>query len=603
MSQARTAAWLELDGQRLPLPAEGTVRLGRDPASDVHVPDGRVSWHHAAVIAEDRGFYVRDLGSTNGTRVDGAPVGDAARRLASGAEISLGGLRLWFTQEGAPATGSPAHSHAHSDFTLDRRLTVGRAPDNDIVLDEPNVSRHHAELVDGTPPVVRDLGSRNGTRVGDRLVRRSELAPGAAIGIGPFRLVYDGRGIAVIDDRAHISLRAVDVSVQIAGRTILHPTSLSVSPGELMALIGQSGSGKTTLLKALAGVRAQTGGDVYLGDDPVVLRQTDVAYVPQSETIHEFLTVGEALHYAAQLRLPSDTRPAELESAVQHALSELRLTEHGRTMIKSLSGGQRKRAAAAAELISKPTMLLLDEPTSGLDPGLERRFMTMLRGLADEGRGIVVVTHATRSLELCDTVVVMGGGGRLRFAGRPDDALQRFGVQGFDELYAVLDTEQVESAPTRRMRPPRTPVRATTGILQGRSFVGQARVLAARYLRTTLRDRRTLAILLGQVPIIAFCVAALFPSALFARPDMQPNKSAQMLFLMITAAIWLGLISACREVVKERSVIVRELTVGVRLDAYLAAKLVVLFLLTLTEVALLAAVAVLIQPPPQPLGA
>ena len=181
MSQARTAAWLELDGQRLPLPAEGTVRLGRDPASDVHVPDGRVSWHHAAVIAEDRGFYVRDLGSTNGTRVDGAPVGDAARRLASGAEISLGGLRLWFTQEGAPATGSPAHSHAHSDFTLDRRLTVGRAPDNDIVLDEPNVSRHHAELVDGTPPVVRDLGSRNGTRVGDRLVRRSELAPGAAI--------------------------------------------------------------------------------------------------------------------------------------------------------------------------------------------------------------------------------------------------------------------------------------------------------------------------------------------------------------------------------------------------------------------------------------
>ena len=110
----------------------------------------------------------------------------------------------------------------------------------------------------------------------------------------------------------------------------------------------------------------------------------------------------------AQLRLPSDTRPAELESAVQHALSELRLTEHGRTMIKSLSGGQRKRAAAAAELISKPTMLLLDEPTSGLDPGLERRFMTMLRGLADEGRGIVGVTHATRSLELCDDLADAG---------------------------------------------------------------------------------------------------------------------------------------------------------------------------------------------------
>jgi ABC transport system ATP-binding/permease protein len=594
--QQGTRGWLEVDGARVPLPAAGSVQLGRDPAADVHLPDPRISWRHAAIAAADGGFHLRDLGSKNGTRVDGVPVGEEGVRLSAPAEISLGGAVVWF---GLEAAGSPRRA---SDHPIDRPLSIGRARDNDIVLDEPNVSRYHAKVIPGSPPLVRDLGSRNGTRVGDRHVREAPLEAGSSVGIGPFQLVYDGQALALVDDRATVSLRAVDVSVDVSGgKRILHPTSLSVSPGEFVALIGQSGSGKTTLLKALAGVRPQTGGDVYLGSDPVVLRQTDVGYVPQSETIHEFLTVREALHYAAELRLPSDTRETELVEAVEHALGELRLSEHGDTLIRSLSGGQRKRAAAAAELISKPTMLLLDEPTSGLDPGLERRFMTMLRGLADQGRGVVVVTHATRSLELCDRVVIMGDGGRLRFAGTPDEALGEFGVDGFDELYVILDTERDAGDPPRAPRPPQTPVRQRAGILQGRSFGPQARVLTARYFRTSLRDRRTLAILLGQVPVIAFCVAALFPAKLFVRPDLQPNKSAQMLFLLITAAIWLGLISSCREIVKERSIVGRELTVGVRIDAYLAAKLVVLFAITVAEVVLLAGVAFALQPLHEPL--
>ncbi|HKP89225.1 MAG TPA: FHA domain-containing protein [Thermoleophilaceae bacterium] len=586
-------AWVEAGDARVPLVAGESLHLGRDPTVDVHLPDPRISWRHAVIAAVDGGFHVRDLGSKNGTSVDGVPVDEAGVHLRAPAEISLGGVVVSVRVD--QASGKPP-SRPDGDHALHRPLSIGRAPDNDIVLDEPNVSRYHAKVLPGSPPTVRDLGSRNGTRVGDRHVREAPLEPGTAIGIGPFQLVYDGRVLALVDDRSTISLRAVDVSVDVGAKRILHPTSLTVAPGDFVALIGQSGSGKTTLLKSLAGVRPQTGGDVYLGVDPVVLRQTDVGYVPQSETIHDFLTVREALHYAAKLRLPSDTREAELAAAVEEALGELRLAEHGDTLIKSLSGGQRKRAAAAAELISKPTMLLLDEPTSGLDPGLERRFMTMLRGLADQGRGVVVVTHATRSLELCDRVVIMGDGGRLRFAGPPADALRQFGVDGFDELYVILDTDRDAGDPPRQPRPPRTPVRQRAGILQGRSFAQQVRVLAARYFRTVFRDRRTLAILLGQVPVIAFCVAALFPASLFVRPDLQPNKSAQMLFLLITAAIWLGLISACREIVKERSIVGRELTIGVRIDAYLAAKLVVLFAITAIEVLLLVAVAFALQP-------
>ena len=91
-------------------------------------------------------------------------------------------------------------------------------------------------------------------------------------------------------------------------------------------------------------------------------------------------------------------------------------------MVGKLSGGQRKRVACGVELIGKPMMLLLDEPTSGLDPALERRLMLTLRRLADSGRGIVCVTHATSSLSLCDTVVVMGPGGFVLSRARPSRA-------------------------------------------------------------------------------------------------------------------------------------------------------------------------------------
>ena len=253
-----------------------------------------------------------------------------------------------------------------------RILRIGRADDNDIVLEEPNVSWHHAEVRPGTPPTLIDMGSRNGVRLGNQLLQGSgPLHPGVPAGIGPFSLRYEDGDLIVVDERGGLSLRALQVTVRIGELTILHPTTLSVAPGELVALIGPSGSGKTTLLKCLAGVAEPTGGQVVVGADPLELRLTEVGYVPQSDVVHDRLTVSEALRYAARLRLPADTRSEELTAAVDHVLGELRLSEHPNSEVGRLSGGQRKRVACGVELIGKPTMLLLDEPTSGLDPALD----------------------------------------------------------------------------------------------------------------------------------------------------------------------------------------------------------------------------------------
>lgn len=588
------ADWeLEIGGLRLAL-SEKPLVLGRDPACDLPIQDERVSWQQLRIELRDGTPLLTDLGSSNGTYLDGVRLDNTSQSIAREAIIQFGSIRARVREvEPATATGRGRFRRVPLRGEIVR---IGRAPDNDLVLDEPNVSWHHAELRLGNPPELIDRGSRNGTRIGNELLVRGArpLLPGLSAGIGPFGLRYEGGELIVADERAGASLSARQVAVRIGQLTILNPTSLNVSPGEFVALIGPSGSGKTTLLKCLAGVGQPSAGVVLVGADPLELRLTEVGYVPQSDVVHAGLTVREALQFAARLRLPSDTRPDELVAAVDDVLGELRLAEHAETLVGSLSGGQRKRVASGVELIGKPTMLLLDEPTSGLDPALERRLMMTMRRLADSGRGVIVVTHATSSLALCDTVAVMAPGGHLLFLGSPRESLEHFQVRAYDEIYNAIDL--VDAPPSTVEFPLPRPPRARTRVLSGSSLLEHTRALTSRYALTFWRDGRTLAILVGQAPVMAVLIALLYPAHLFLLPDHQPTRSAQFVFLLVTAALWLGLIDSCREIVKERTIVLRELAVGIRLDAYLISKASLLFLLAAAQCVLLVAVATVIQP-------
>lgn len=388
-------------------------------------------------------------------------------------------------------------------------------------------------------------------------------------------------------------LRADAVGVDVDGRRLLHPTSIAIAPGELVALIGPSGSGKTTLLRALAGVSDPTTGRVRLGEDSVSARSTDVGYLPVGDTVHPQLTVREALGYTAELRLPADLPRAARDERVSQTLAELRLTERADTRVGDLSNGERKRAACAVELIGRPAVLLLDEPASGLDPGLERRLMTMLRRVADQGRGVVVVTHATSSLAACDTVAVMGPGGRLRFAGPPAEALAHFGVPAFDQIYDALDAEPA-APPSGPEELPRAPARERTLVVG--AFGRQTRVIAQRYARCLVREGRTLRVLLLQAPVIGLCIGLVLPRDVLGSGSLASFYAVLLSFLLVTGSVWLGTTSSCREVVKERVIVEREAAAGVRLDAYLVAKVLVLFALAVVQVAILVLVVVTLQP-------
>jgi ABC-type multidrug transport system ATPase subunit len=593
--------WIEHGGRRHPVLAGADVEIGRSPRADVVLDDPTVSKEHARISAEGGRPRLLDRDSHNGTFAGEARVGPEGVELRQSQLLHFGECRVRFLAAGEEGEG-PARPSRLRRYPLDRDLRIGRAPDNDIVFEEPNVSRHHALLRVGPPLSIEDLGSRNGTRLGAEPVPVSALAAGDEIGIGHYRLNVEQDGITVVDQRVGVGLRGVNLAVSIDGRTILHPTTLTVPRGEVLALIGPSGSGKSTLLRLLAGVSRPSAGEATVDGEPLAARMPDLGYVPQQDTIHDRLKVREALACAALLRLPADTGEGEIAHQVETVAAELGLGDRLDVLIGLLSGGQRKRVACGVELIGQPSILLLDEPTSGLDPPLERQLMQTIRDLADDGRGVVVTTHATSSLALCDSLAIMAPGGHLVFVGPPEEALERFGVGHYDELYTAAQ-------PTRELllegEEP-TPPRRVTDLPQAerppadRSFLRQLGALTGRYLRTFGRDGRTLAILLLQVPVIAILIALLFPAGLLVLPDAEPAKSAQFVFLLVTASLWIGLISACREIVNERSIVLREFAVGSRLSAYLGSKVIVLFSLGAVQVALLLGIATALQPLHEP---
>ncbi len=208
------------------------------------------------------------------------------------------------------------------------------------------------------------------------------------------------------------------------GYVALDDVSLSVAPGELVALLGPSGSGKTTLLRILAGLEGADAGRVLLnGADVTALsaRERQVGFVFQHYALFRHMTVFDNVAFGLTVR-PRRQRPAKAEIAarVHHLLSMVQLEGLAGRYPTQLSGGQRQRVALARALAIEPRLLLLDEPFGALDAKVRKDLRRWLRRLHDElGMTGVFVTHdQEEALEVADRVVVMSRG-RIEQVGSP----------------------------------------------------------------------------------------------------------------------------------------------------------------------------------------
>jgi ABC transport system ATP-binding/permease protein len=604
-------------GRRVPISQRG-LTIGRAPENDVVVDSDRSSRHHARIVAAEGRYFLADLGSVNGSELNGERLVKQARWLRAGDTIAIGAEQFRFliggdeTLAGVEAPLSDGIRRIRFDRS---KLSIGRDSANDLQLDSPGVSRFHAEVVNAAGRIeLRDLESRNGTRLDGLPVSRAEIKTGSEIGVGPYRLIFDGTTFIERDDRGVVRLQAYEIAVSSRGKQLLEATSVAVKPGEFVAVIGESGSGKTTLIKVLAGVRRSSAGGVFVNGDPVWTRLAEIGYLPQDEIVHPRLTVLESLRYSARLRLPADHSPQDIDAAVGRVVSETSLEEHVNTRIGSLSGGERKRVGLATELLTRPALLFLDEPTTGLDPRLETRMMRLFRDLAAVGRSaLVMATHTTKNLDLVDKIWVVGRGGYLCFVGSPVHAKSFFGVSEYDDIYAALESksatawrhqflaDEAQAGRTPGGSPVPSPTPAGTKV-RGNRFSSQAPVLLSRYLRTFVRDQRNVLILLLQVPLLAIVMALLFKPHVFSAPGSTSDSSstALLLFVLVTTTIWLGTLDSAREVIKERAILARERAVGLDVRAYLASKAALLFALIALQTLILLLVVLALRPMQEP---
>jgi len=613
-------------GRDFTLSGDDALTIGRDSGCSLRVDDPRVSRLHAVVRRDQNGWFVEDVGSTNGTFAEGRRV--AQLRVEGDVSLLLGdaqdGVRLDLVPlvaqvPTAREAGLRTATHPESDVgrvtmlhSLSQVVRIGRSSDNDVVINDFLVSRHHAELRSDAGQGWRliDLNSHNGTFVNGQRVISAPLSEGDIVTLGRQHLRLRGGTLEEYTETGKIGFAADGITQRSPeGRVLLDSVSFALEPSSFLAVVGTSGAGKSTLLNALAGFRPAASGRVLCGGRDLYawydeLRQR-IGYVPQDDILHRQLTVRRALQYSAELRYPPDVSTADRDRRIDEVMAELGLTQRADLAIEKLSGGQRKRVSIALELLTKPDLLFLDEPTSGLDPGMEKSLMSLLRELADGGRTVIVITHSLQSLKLCNRVLFMAPGGKVAFFGPPDEALAFFGRDDFADVFSDLETRQdldwkgQFQASGIAERFVRRPLAASPDTAAGpgpppphHSWTRQFSTLVRRYVAVIASDRVNRVLLIVQAPFLALIIFAALGSGSFDVSNATALRGAQLTALfLVTGITFLAAGNAIREIVKEFPIYQRERSVGLSISAYVASKVVVLAVITVLQAAVLVLVA------------
>ncbi len=608
-----------------------TFLIGRSDEADLFLNDPGVSRRHCRAFPQDRTVAVEDLGSRSGTYVNGKRI-ERPTGLTDGDVLKIGGITLRAAVVHEPTDGYAAEAAETSapappfpELPEDRTIvaaampesqapaeteqieialagttevTFGRDPAADVTIDSPAVSRRHAVVrAEGAAFMLRDLGSTNGTYVnGERVDAPRALKPGDVVGIGPYHLGFDGARLV-----SRKPERGMRIEVQALGKRVIHRETgkplhllrdigLTIKPKEFVGLLGSSGCGKSTFMDTANGRRPATEGRVLYNGENLYNRfdafKQGIGYVPQELIFHEDLPLCDVLRYASRLRLPDDTSDAEIEKNIGRVLETVGLADRGGTLVRNLSGGQKKRVSIAIELLAQPTVLFLDEATSGLDLGTEAQMMKLFRELADGGVTTMCITHFVESLEMCDVLAYFVQG-RLAYYGPPDKLKSHFGVKTMREVY-VKETEKtaeeweaefratdeyrefVAERATPSQDAENTIVRVGQPISNPppRDPKKQYQILRGRYVQTLFGDRKNALTTFGIAPVIG-----LLASLALGKADgiELEGQVANMLSLVV---FFLGIFGSIREIVKELPIYRHERFVNLGIIPYLASKAV-----------------------------
>ncbi len=581
------------------------LQIGRDPGScDIVVTSPVVSGVHGRIKIDNGHVFFGDMNSTNGTYI-----------LKSGSYIKtqpmkyVGPLRegMMFLlgsdgnieEEGKNESvlvivTNGTDSQDYKRFPVfDEEYLIGRSKECDIVLNHPAVTRQHARVFKKDNHFyIEDLNSVNGVFVNGIPVNGlSELHEKDLIQIASNMIIFSCETLICKTETDGIQLSMLDLvkKVDHGKKMILSHVNCTIESNDFVAIVGGSGAGKSTLLKTLGGYDKFYEGDVFYNGISLkrnynVLKNI-IGYVPQEDIVFENLSLKKMLYYTAKLKMPDNTGNQEIQERIDEVLKLVELSEHQNTMIRNLSGGQKKRASIAVELLADPGMFFLDEPTSGLDPGTEQKLMRVLNRLSKtQGKTIVMVTHTTQSLDLCDKIIFMGKNGTLAFMGTPDEAKMFFNTDSLIEIYNILeDDTQTWAKQFEQFNPPvefsNQKDKDTVKKPKRKSALKQLFTLTKRYAELVMNDLPRLGLLMIQPVLIAILIKIVAGDDVFE--VFEPTK--QILFTFSCSGIWIGIFNTIQEVCKERAIVKREYMSNLRLTTYIMSKYLVQLIISLAQ--------------------
>ncbi|MEE5993245.1 MAG: FHA domain-containing protein [Oscillospiraceae bacterium] len=462
------------------LKSETTIgRNTADCQSDIHFSAVFVSRHHGIISQDAYGFFYIDTNSTSGTYCNGKKLEAGYKKyLADGDVLQI------FNQPTATAADviliifSSSYAVQDEEKTImisqsAAEINIGRAVKNAVTLGEDTVSENHASFFKAASGwAVVDHQSKNGVFVNNQKIPHPVyLSIGDCIRISNAYFIFLGDRFL---SRMPVSVRPQtdtapmknndfsglpELNIHIMERSVWQRTKklmllqniqMTVKAGEMVLILGGSGAGKTTFMNAVMGYEKAQGkilhGNTDIYEDYESMKYK-IGFVPQQDLLREHDTVFYTLENAAEMKLPPSMSKSEKLQKMEYVLQTLGLQRERDNMISKLSGGQRKRMSIAIEYIADPSLFFLDEPDSGLDGMMARQLMHHLRNIADEGKIVMLISHAPdRVAELFDKVIVLAKSvhdncGHLAFFGTVKDACHFFETDTLEEIVKRINRE------------------------------------------------------------------------------------------------------------------------------------------------------------------
>ena len=532
--------------------------IGRKEGSDLLFTERFVSREHAIIEFNGSAWNIRSLTKNSFTLVNDVQV-EEETALRDGDVIGIGVKQLHVNLKGTELTLLLFDVNDEVE-----RVTLGDTPETRKIGDEESPREISIRQKGDAAEITIRQGAvdENGKKH-----RKLLLAPGETTRYDHTEITAKEGEVLLRKVSAGFDIHVRDLDVFAGKKQLLSGIDFDLPAGEILAIIGRSGQGKSSLLRLFEG-RYRKGANSQVVIGGVDYRHKEIrkhiAILAQDPPLRRDLTVDETLLHGARISMDKHEYAASAQAKLEKFCELFGLSDRRQNRIKTLSGGEHRRTALAAELMGDPGLIILDEPLSGLDPFNSRILCSHLKQLAFLGHTIILTTHSYEALHIANKVLVLHAG-EQSFYGTPQAAYQFFKTNDPESILSGLNQDS-SSIWKKSGSVSRDTVESRYEHIYFTHQKGKASFIygISLMLRQWFRDKGKAFALLLQPFIIGF---------LFSQIFSKTSSLWTVSFAIILCANWFALSLSIREIVQEKDILQGEFRKGAKVIPYLAGKL------------------------------